>query len=76
MWAPAEGGPRGMEAAGNADHRRTGRAGRGGGLGGTLAAVASGAAHPVRLLLEASTGRLTLSCFDYEVSARIQVTRR
>ena len=25
------------------------------------------------LLLEASTGRLTLSCFDYEVSARIQV---
>src|SRR5438445_13017635 len=25
------------------------------------------------LLLEASAGRLTLSCFDYEVSARIQV---
>jgi DNA polymerase III subunit beta len=25
------------------------------------------------LLLEASTGRLTLSCFDYEVSARIQI---
>ena len=25
------------------------------------------------LLLEASSGRLTLSCFDYEVSARIQV---
>src|SRR5436305_14124496 len=25
------------------------------------------------LLLEASPGRLTLSCFDYEVSARIQV---
>src|SRR6478735_5280426 len=25
------------------------------------------------LLLEASTGRLTLSCFDYEVSARVQV---
>ena len=73
MWVPAVGGPGGMEAA--AMRFMVGRDTLAEAVAWVSRSLPSRPVLPILsgLLLEADSDGLTLSCFDYEVSARIRV---